>query len=124
MNSIDKILIVEDEAINALAIRFMLSKAGFSISGTVASGKEAIENVMNNKPDLILMDIRIAGDIDGIETASLIKEKIDIPVIFMTAYADTSVEKKARELNPLAFLKKPIDVVDIQNVISSVNGKE
>lgn len=122
MNSIDKILIVEDEAINALAIRFMLSKAGFSICGTVASGKEAIENVMNNKPDLILMDIRIAGDIDGIETASLIKEKIDIPVIFMTAYADISVEKKARALNPLAFLKKPIDVVDIQNIISSVNN--
>jgi CheY-like chemotaxis protein len=121
MPDINKILIVEDEAINALAIRYMLSKAGFSVSNTVATGQEAIENVMTNKPDLILMDIRLAGDIDGIEAAAIIKEKVNVPVIFMTAYAEASVENKARALNPLGFLRKPIDALEIKNLIFSVN---
>lgn len=121
MKAIEKILIVEDEAINALALKFMLTKSGFSITKTVANGIEALNEVKNNQPDLILMDIRLAGDLDGIETARIIKKSIDIPVIFMTGYAETNIENQARALNPLGFLTKPVNYNDIETLIKSIN---
>lgn len=121
MKAIEKILIVEDEAINALALRLLLTKSGFLVTKTVANGKEALEEVVNNQPDLILMDIRLAGNLDGIETARQIKKSIDIPIIFMTGYAETNIEKQARALNPLGFLTKPVNFNDIESLIKSIN---
>lgn len=120
MKKITRILIVEDEAVNALALRIMLTGAGFEITGTVAKGEKAVEEAIQKVPDLILMDIRLAGQIDGIEAVRRIKEVIDIPVIFMTGYAEPAIESRAKELNPLGFLTKPISYSEIEKRIKTV----
>ena len=120
MSNSKQILIVEDEAVNALALQVMLKSAGFEITGAVAKGEKAVELAIEKKPDLILMDIRLAGEIDGIEAARRILEKINIPVIFMTGYAEQAVEKRASELNPAGFLTKPISYSEIEKRIKNV----
>lgn len=122
MKEIKNILIVEDEAVYALTLKIMLSKAGFNIIGIAAKGEIAINEAVNKKPDILLMDIRLAGELDGIETVKRIKKEIDIPVIFMTAYAEKSIEEKALKLQPLGFLIKPLNCSDIEKRISIYNS--
>ncbi len=119
MSNSKNILIVEDEAVNALALQMMLKTAGFVVIGSVAKGEKAVEEAIEKKPDLILMDIRLAGEIDGLEAVRRIKEKVDIPVIFMTGYAERAIEKRASELNPVGFLTKPIGYTEIEKKIKS-----
>jgi two-component system, response regulator PdtaR len=80
-----KILIVEDEAIIAMEIESQLQSLGYNVTSIVDTGVKAIEKAEADKPDLILMDIRIKGEMDGIQTAAIIREQFDIPVIFSTA---------------------------------------
>jgi CheY-like chemotaxis protein len=120
MNEIKKILIVEDEAVNALALQLMLKSAGFEVIGAVAKGEKAVEEAVNRLPDLILMDIRLAGKIDGIEAARRIIEAVNIPIIFMTGYAEQVIEQKANELNPAGFLTKPISYSEIEKKIKTL----
>ena len=105
-----KILIVEDEAIIARILQLQLTKMGHTVVGPVATGEEAITSAAEHKPEAILMDIRLAGDIDGIQaTATIQKEQDpDIPVIFVTAYDEDSIKNRAMQLNPLAYLMKPV----------------
>ena len=121
MGKISSILIVEDEAIYALSLKLMLSRAGYRIVGISAKGENAINDAVNKKPELILMDIRLGGHLDGIETVEKIKEQVDIPVIFMTAYSDKSFEERAKRLQPLGYCIKPLTFNDIENRISSYN---
>ena len=81
-----KILLVEDEFINALLIKKQLEFIGYAVSHHVTTGENAIISAKQNHPDIIIMDIRLAGEIDGIEAASVIKSESDIPVIFITGY--------------------------------------
>src|ERR1035438_8220155 len=90
------ILIVEDEKIVAMDISGSLKSVGYEVSGIVASGKEAIDLVNQNPPDLILMDIKIKGDIDGIQTAEIIQGHHDIPIVYLTAFADENTLSRAR----------------------------
>lgn len=122
MKQIKDIMIVEDEAVYALTLKIMLSKAGFNIVGIAAKGEVAINEAVSKKPDILLMDIRLAGELDGIETVKRIKMQIDIPVIFMTAYAEKSVEEKALLLHPLGFLIKPLNCSDIAKRINTYNS--
>jgi CheY-like chemotaxis protein len=103
-----KLLIVEDEAVTASIIREIFESAGFGISGLVPTGEKAVEMALLHKPDMIIMDIQLAGDMDGIEALVEIRKSLDVPVIFMTGYEDAKIMKMAMDLNPVAYLVKPI----------------
>jgi FOG: CheY-like receiver len=102
-----KILIVEDESILALGLKKKLENLGYSVTDIAASGNETLNKVNANKPDLILMDIVIKGDIDGIETAAELNKTESIPVIYLTAYADDEILKRAATTEPYGYILKP-----------------
>lgn len=120
MSSLVKILVVEDEAIVALDIRQRLEKMGFEVTGTAATGDAALKSVQANPPQLILMDIQIRGDYDGIETASRIRESFDIPVVFLTANSDRATIDRAKSSGPFGYLLKPFEDRELQTTIEIV----
>lgn len=112
-----KILIVEDESIVALELESRLMDLGYSVCGIVSSGTDAI-NIMNaKKPNLILMDINIKGPIDGVETAEKIKEVIDIPIIFLTAFSDSNTLQRAKITEPYGYIIKPFEERELHTSI-------
>lgn len=110
MTQAQKVLIVEDEVIIAMCLQMELERAGYEVSQNVLTGEEAVKFARQNPPDVILMDIRLAGKIDGIEAARQIQASGPIPIIFMTGYPDKAIEERARSLNPLGFFIKPIPI--------------
>lgn len=112
-----KILISEDEAINAMCLQLELESKGFTVE-TCASGEDVLKILEKDKFDMVLMDIGLAGKLDGIETVVEMKKKShDIPVIFITGYAGTEIQKRAENLTPYAFLKKPYQKIQIISLI-------
>ena len=101
------VLIVEDDAGSVLTIRQMLVAEGYTVAGQAKSGTEAIALTLSTLPDIILMDISIEGDIDGIETARQIQKNNDIPIVYLTGYSDSKTVERAKKTTPLAFLLKP-----------------
>ena len=112
-----KILIVEDEAITAKDIEEQLNKLGYNVAGKVSSGKDAIKKAEQTLPDLILMDIGLDGDMDGIEAAKQIKTNFDIPVVYLTAYGDDETLKRARISEPFGYVIKPFEERDLAATI-------
>jgi diguanylate cyclase (GGDEF)-like protein/PAS domain S-box-containing protein len=104
-----RVLIVEDESIVALDIKKRLSKMGFTIVGLASTGEYAIQLARENTPDLILMDIKIKGPIDGIDTAEQIHSQQDIPIIYLTAFDDETTLQRARITGPSGFILKPFE---------------
>ena len=102
-----KILIVEDEKILAMGLKKKLEKLGFSVTDLASSGAEAIESVKKVQPDLVLMDIVLKGAMDGIETAEFIINLHDIPIIYLTAYADDEMLARAEKTYPYGYILKP-----------------
>ena len=91
-----------------------LKKAGYSISRHVTTGENAILSAKEDPPDFILMDIRLAGTIDGVEAAAAIKAESEIPVIFVTGYDEKSVRERADTLKPLAFMVNPVAMRELK----------
>jgi PAS domain S-box-containing protein len=104
-----KILVVEDESVVAKDIRNRLQKLGYAVSAVVSSGKDALQKMGEMQPDLVLMDIVLKGDIDGIETAEIIRDKFHTPVVYVTAYADNKIMERAKTTEPYGYLLKPLD---------------
>ena len=102
-----RILIVEDESIVAEDIQRSLENMGYSILSIVSSGEEAIEKVKKNKPDLVLMDIMLDGEMDGIKAADMIRSFSNIPIIFLTAYSDENILERAKITEPFGYIIKP-----------------
>ncbi len=115
-----RILLVEDEVVIARCLAVELERAGYVVCGRVTKGEAAIAAVKKDRPDVILMDIRLAGDLDGVETARRILSSAPIPIIFMTGYSDSEVVDRAKGLNPLGFLFKPIRVERIESLLESL----
>lgn len=111
------IFIVEDEAIVANDIRETLKSLGYAVVGIAKSGELALEKVRDSKPDLILMDIHLAGTLDGVETAGKIHVLYDIPVIYLTAYADKALLDRAKITEPYGYVIKPYDERELHSVI-------
>ncbi len=101
------ILIVEDERLVAEDIKGSLEDLGYNVTGITDSGEEAIKKAEEHEPDLVLMDIVLKGDKDGVEAADKIKSEFDIPVIYLTAYADDKKLKRARVTEPYGYIIKP-----------------
>nr|WP_242035585.1 MULTISPECIES: ATP-binding protein [unclassified Leptolyngbya] len=110
-------MIVEDERVVARDIEKRLKKLGYVVSESVASGEEAIAKVAELRPDLVLMDIRLKGHMDGIEAAEQIRTDFDTPVIYLTAYADDATLQRAKVTEPFGYIVKPFDERDLQVAI-------
>jgi len=103
----ERILIVEDEKIIAFDLQRRLKSFGFEVLGSCSSGAEALELCARDRPDIVLMDIMLEGDLDGIETSRLLLERHQIPSIFLTAYSDPNTLERAKIAQPLAYIIKP-----------------
>jgi len=115
--SLAKVMIVEDEVIAAMATAAMLRKLGFDVCGNVTSGEEALVVFDGECPDIVIMDVRLDGELDGIETTRRLKARRDVPVIYVTAYSDDTTRARARETAPLAFINKPLDITLLKGVL-------
>ncbi len=112
-----KILIVEDEAIVAKNIETHLINAGYEVVGFATTAEESIEKAQQAKPDLVLMDIKLKGNIDGIEAANKIRESLLLPVIFLTSYTDDETFQRAKLTDPFGYLIKPFDIKDLNRTV-------
>ena len=108
-----RILIVEDERITAEDLQDILTELGYSVSASVSNGPEAIAKAEEIRPDLALMDIRIKGEMDGTETARILRERFNIPVVFLTAHADTATLSRAKLATPLGYITKPFQEAEL-----------
>jgi two-component system, response regulator PdtaR len=109
-----KVLIVEDDDVILNIEKWRLLKLGFDVCGSAGTGPAALDCVAKMKPDIVLMDISLPGEIDGIETAGRIKRDFNIPVIFVTAHTGGEILSRARTVNPDGFIKKPFDDDDLR----------
>jgi len=116
MNS-RKLLIVEDQVVIALDLKNTLENLGYTVTGIAGSGEECLELISGSKPDLVLMDIMLSGDIDGITAATILREAYDIPVIYLTAHSDETFLKKANLTGPYGYIVKPIEEKDLYTSI-------
>lgn len=108
------ILVVEDEAIVAMDLKNILTDLGYEVPDTVASGEEAIQKALELRPDLILMDIHLSREIDGIDAAKKIIQDLDIPVIYLTAYADEETLERASQTATFGYILKPFEAREIR----------
>lgn len=111
------ILVVEDESIVSKDIQQSLKKLGYNVVGSASTGEVAVQLAEEKQPDLILMDIMLKGTMSGIDAATQIKEKLNIPVIYLTAYADESTLSKAKITEPFGYILKPFKEIDLHTSI-------
>jgi signal transduction histidine kinase len=114
----EKVLIVEDETIIAMALEHHVRRMGYDVIGPVATGDAALKEAGDYQPDIVLMDIRIQGDKDGIETAGAIRARFNTPVIYLTAHADERTIQRAKVTEPLGYLVKPLREHELQAAIT------
>ncbi len=112
-----KIMIVEDEWITADDIKTSLQSLGYTVTSMVSSGKEAIQKAEEDRPDLVLMDIVLKGKMDGIEAANQIRSRFNIPIVYLTAYADEKVLERAKITEPFGYIVKPFINEDLKITI-------
>jgi DNA-binding response OmpR family regulator len=120
MKSNIKILIVEDEAITAMYLQFQLKKLNYNALKPVGSGESAIKVALKENPQFILMDIGLAGKMDGIQTAREIHSFCKPHIIFMTGYHDDELRVQAKSIISSSYLTKPIGIPDIVNIITNI----
>ncbi len=113
----ESILIVEDEFATALAFRTQLEKVGYRVDKIVSTALEAIKLARERRPDLVLMDIKLVGPIDGIEAARQIRTDLDIPVVYVTAYCDDATLQRAKQTQPFGYVTKPVSEPQLQTTI-------
>jgi hypothetical protein len=124
-----KLLVVEDERLVALALEKCLTQIGHEVVAMVTSGQEAVRKAGTLQPDLVLMDIRLKGDIDGIEAAIRIHNTFNTPILYLTAYSDDSTLERAREAHPYGYILKPFEEKALKSAIevalytASVNSR-
>ncbi len=119
-----RILLVEDDFIIAMLLEKQIRKMGYDVACKVESGEKAIEKTKEEKPDLILMDIELTGDIDGIETVRRIRKFSDVPVIYLTGNANEKTREIAVSTNPDGFLVKPVDMDVLKQHVRQIVEKD
>ncbi len=112
-----KILIVEDEAIVAMENKMNLTKSGYQVVGIISTAEDVMHKFIETSPDIILMDIKLKGDMTGIEVVKLIREKSNVPVLFLTGNSDNRTQFMMKEISNSSFLLKPVLTGDL---ISSI----
>jgi len=117
MTKNNTILIVEDEMIIAANISLQLTHLGYEVTGIIPRAEEVLPHIRLQIPDILLLDINLKGDIDGIQLAHLIQKEFKIPIIYLTANSDEAHFERAKETNPYAFISKPFKKLDLQHAI-------
>jgi DNA-binding NarL/FixJ family response regulator len=112
-----RILIVEDEGLVAEDIRETLVRQGYQIAGVVISGEQAVRLAAEIRPDLVLMDIRLQGKIQGIQAARLIRGDLNIPIVYVTAHGDEATVRDANTTQPSGFVLKPFEEEKLRSAI-------
>jgi PAS domain S-box-containing protein len=112
-----KILIVEDEGVVAADIEQCLHKLGYRVVASAATAVSAIRKAVENEPDLVLMDIRLKGPVDGVDAAAELHERLGIPVVFLTAYADAEILERAKRTSPAGYILKPFDERSLRSAV-------
>lgn len=116
MNKV-KILIVEDEVLISDYLVNYFTQSGYSFTAVVPSGEQALKSLATELPDIIIMDIKLEGELDGIQTANKISESLNIPLIYLTKYFDRKTIKKAKLTHPASYLTKPFNHRDLSIAI-------
>jgi DNA-binding LytR/AlgR family response regulator len=117
MDNSVKILVVEDEMIIASEISMQLTELGYAVTAILTRGEEVLNHLKENNPDIIILDVRLKGKMDGIETAALVEQHFRIPIIYLTANADDATFNRAKATRPAAFISKPFKKLDLQRAI-------
>jgi len=112
-----RIMVVEDDDELATEISDMLTMLGYQVAGRAASGEDCLILASQAQPDLVLMDIKIRGNLDGIQTAERLKKIKDVPVVYLTGFSDSATLKRARQTHAHGFLVKPFRVSEIKSTI-------
>ena len=112
-----KVFIVEDEALIAMEVQDRLSALGYLVCGLASRGEQALEAITAGTPDVVLMDVRLAGSLTGIETAERLRDRLDVPVIFLSAYSDSELLRRAGEVLPFGYLVKPFEERELHATI-------
>lgn len=118
-----KILVVEDEAIIAMDIQNILKKIGYSSAEVVHSGEESIQKVASGRPHLVLMDIKLKGNMDGIQAAHQISDRYKIPVVYISAYGDENTLNRANGTGRFGYITKPFEESELETTIQGVLKK-
>jgi len=108
-----KIFLVEDDDVLARTTEWRINKLEYEFAGRAANGKDAIAQISRIRPDIILMDIHLQGEMDGVVTAGIIKKSLDIPIIFLTSCMDKETISRAKETGPDGYLVKPFENRDL-----------
>lgn len=108
-----RVWIVEDESIVAMDLKSRLQSRGYEVLGISGSGEDAVEKIRQHKPDIVLMDIVLKGDMDGIAASGIIRKELGIPVVYLTAYADAQTLERAKQTEPYGYIIKPFKESDV-----------
>ena len=120
MDTLIKILVVEDEMIIGAKISMQLTSLGYEVTGILPRGEDALLHIEINIPDIVLLDINLKGALDGIQTAEALMVKHAIPIIYLTANSDEATFNRAKHTRPAAFISKPFKQLDLQRAIELV----
>ena len=112
-----RILIVEDESVVALDLAHSLRDMGFKVTDIVARGDDALHSALQNRPDAVLLDIRLEGNQDGIEAAAQLRAHIQVPIVYLTAHADEQTLSRALHTEPCGYLLKPFNPDQLEQLI-------
>jgi len=123
MDKILRVLVVEDDAIIGMDIEHRVKKLGYDVCGVADSAAEALDIASRTHPDIALMDIRLRGDVDGIEAARMLRDTLGVPVIFITAYSDMKMRSRALDMEPLGYIVKPLREVELKNTLEAAEEK-
>ncbi len=121
MSGKPKILVVEDEAVFVMSLEVLLRKQ-YDILPSASTGEEAIRTARENHPDLVIVDVGLAGEMDGIETVEGIRAICDPKIVFITGYSDESIRRRAAHLSPEAYLVKPVNIAELKMAIKESLG--
>lgn len=114
-----KILIVEDDKASAKLLEIGMRRMGYEVCGIAASGKEAIELSASSQPDIVIMDINLPGEFDGIRAAEIIKQEVDVPVLFLSANIEDNTVKRALEIDPIGYISKPYTMETLRIMVET-----
>src|SRR4051794_29207280 len=112
-----RILVVEDQRLIAADIENTLKKLGYVVVGNVSSGEDAISKSEELRPELVLMDVHLRGELDGIQAAEVIRDRLNVPVVYLTAYADEETILRAKKTTPFGYLVKPFNERELRATI-------
>ena len=120
----ESILIVDDDRTTASIMQLHLNNFGYHVAGIASSAKEAINIARDIEPDLVLMDIRLGEGADGIDAAMAISKHMDVPIVFVTSHSDSETLRRAKIVNPVGFINKPLRESDLKTTIEfAINAK-